>query len=433
MKKIRLFILFYLFSIILRDFYQLYDNGFGLCLCSYDLAYIPILLAPTYLIYFIYRLKGTFSLDLFSKVFIIYYIISPILDSYFRFGNLEYFMNWSELIFSLPLVIYLFVPNKLQRLTFLTFGFQFLFNLLAIPITIQEMFTAEYSETFNISVPVAIISVILRISFLAISFEFLSYLSKKLTRSPFVKLGDLFLVIIISPLFYFIYMWLNLKGQISNLFTSYEGQSIALSILFHTLCLILFVTFGFKRLSLQFKSFPTEIVVDGTKLIKGGKNLVFYSYSILISVLVSIVLIIISLNTKNIDLLQTIGTLSSVLQVFLSIAIICFLSLATYNFLTSDKLGHNLQKLLDINDLGRISNLLKQLFWASIVLLILSILTCLILVPGLFYGELYFYVSGFSSSPMIITSVLLSILSIFFVFKFYQLGKVCRENEKNAD
>lgn len=374
---------------------SLYDNTF----------YIFTLFHLVALTYFVLKLKRTFKLDWFVKIYLIFFLI-----------DLEYLLSDSilfepnyiyQIILGIPIIFWLFKPNIFKRIIFHIIFFKAAFLIYFLLREISNLFAVldgslmlGYFSTIIFNVLTLVLYII-----------FAKYLSSKINSNPVVKFGDLILLMISFPLLLIINYFI-----VKDFYTDFFVM---------TFILFCYFLYALNVLSKRFKTIPEKENFNMLKLNTAGKYMIYQIFGSVILFLISIVVYLIIMNSKDLDSIQNLSTASSVINLLCSIAIMIFIGIYTFNLLHANKIENKSDLLKNPKKLISISSKLKHIFFSVIMLnsVLLLLLINLINFDIDEYNRFIHWNIG-DLNDFTIFYIIALIPIIFIYIKFYQLGKI---------
>ena len=395
------------------------------------------------LLYFIFKQKLNFVFDWGVKIYILYFFLIDPLKSLISayFIDYEYSYLYPEIYLNIFIGIifgiFLFYPEKIKRIVYhvalyktISLIFQLLFNHL-LPILSVNFVDDVYSEIdidyfYNLSrLFFWIIELILWILFIR-------YLNPIINRNPVQKFGDfLFSLLIISFLISFKLVLENTDSLPENIQYNFTSPEFTFSIyLLSGLFFLSFFLIMIRRIANSFKKISSDVKLSVLKLNIAGKNLVYHILSIVLLIIISLVFLFISSNTKDFDTLKNLGTINLVIQVIFFIAIIIFSATYIYNFISADKVDNDSDLLKNPKQLNSISKKFNHIFYSFMTFCIVY-LWCVIISVRIRYiedNEVYYFkdldLPNYDAPLLIIFYGIILILFFIINVKLYQIGKV---------
>ena len=428
------------FESIFYPFYNLFYNwnqSPELNIYLYNWIHIAALL------YFIFKQKINFVFDWGVKIYILYFflgdplktLISAYIDYEYSYLYPEIYLNiFIGIIFG----IFLFYPEKIKRIVYhvalyktIWLIFQLLFNHLLPMLSVR--FVDLYSDIdIDIDYFYNLSRFFFRIIELILWILFIRYLNPIINRNPVQKFGDfLFSLLIISFLISFKFFLENTESLSENIAFIYNRPEFTFSIyLLSGLFFLSFFLIMIRRIANSFKKISSDVKLSVLKLNIAGKNLVYHMLSIVLLIIISLVFLFISSNTKDFDTLKNLGTINLVIQVIFFIAIIIFSATYIYNFISADKVDNDSDLLKNPKQLNSISKKFNHIFYSFMTFCIVY-LWCVIITVRIRYkedNEVYYFkdldLPNYDAPLLIIFYGIILILFFIINVKLYQIGKV---------
>ena len=390
------------------------------------------------LLYFIFKQKLNFVFDWGVKIYILYFFLIDPLKSLISayFIDYEYSYLYPEIYLNIFIGIifgiFLFYPEKIKRIVYhvalyktISLIFQLLFNHL-LPILSVNFVDDVYSE-IDIDYFYNLWRLFFWIIELILWILFIRYLNPIINRNPVQKFGDfLFSLLIISFLISFKLVLEN-TPSINQV---YAPEYIYSIYLLSGLFFLSFFLIMIRRIANSFKKISSDVKLSVLKLNIAGKNLVYHMLSIVLLIIISLVFLFISSNTKDFDTLKNLGTINLVIQVIFFIAIIIFSATYIYNFISADKVDNDSNLLKNPKQLNSISKKFNHIFYSFMTFCIVY-LWCVIITVRIRYkedNEVYYFkdldLPNYDAPLLIIFYGIILILFFIINVKLYQIGKV---------